>query len=106
MTEQPSLCHFIAATIAFYERDGGIQQRHMNVLLETPTAQVTKEHLSEIQRGSLASLHAENGVEPKDVQDVVIVGGPTLLGVMPQHVFHGTEAPAEPAEAEQKALDS
>jgi hypothetical protein len=95
MDQQTSTCHFMAAVVAFYERDKSVKERHMNVLLETPSANLTKDHLGQIQRSALTRLHAENNVDPKTVQDVVILNV-CLLGVMPAHVFHGTEAAPTP----------
>lgn len=77
---------FMVAVMAIYQRDEDIRQRHMNVLLEAATPNLTKAHLSQVQKSAMARLHAENNVPPGDVKDVVILSI-SVLGQMTQEQF-------------------
>lgn len=89
-TDTPkSTCHFLAAAVAFYEREGSMRERHLNVLLETNNAEINKSDLGEITTGAMQRVITENGVAPTDIKDVVILNI-SMLGIMPSAVFHGT----------------
>jgi hypothetical protein len=82
--------YFMAAVLAVYERDETTKQRHINVLLEADTLNLTKAHLAQVQKSSMARLHAENNVEPSNVKDVIILNI-SFLGQMTEQQFHGAD---------------
>ena len=82
--------YFMTAVLAVYERDEAMKQRHLNVLLEAATPNLTKAHLAQIQKSAMARLHAENNVDPNSVKDVVILNI-SLLGQMTEEAFHGSD---------------
>lgn len=85
--------YFMAAVLAIYEKEGAQKQRHMNILLNLPSPHINKDALANIQRGAMARLTAENGVEAADVKDVIILST-SLLGAMTQEEFEGSTAAA------------
>lgn len=78
----------IAAMLAFYTKDGEQKQRHINVLIESPTGNINKSDLQSLNQSAIARLVAENGIEASQVNDIVIMGISTL-GVMTDEEFYG-----------------
>lgn len=88
--QKPNISYFMVAILAIYERGEIVKQRHLNVMIELPSPQITKANLSDIQRSAIARLHAENNVEVSAVRDIVILNI-SMLGVMPAEAFHGQQ---------------
>jgi len=88
-------CFFMASALAIYEREGALKQRHLNVLLQSDTPQLTRKDLGTMNRTVLQRLQAENEVSPDMVKDVVFMSI-SPLGMMPPSVFHGEPDPSEP----------
>lgn len=85
----PNPYFFIVAVLAIYEKEGAPKQRHLNVILELPIPVITKKDLGTIQKQAMARLHAENGVTPDLMRDVVVLSI-NPLGSMPVEMFNGT----------------
>lgn len=68
------LLHFhMAAALAIYESDGQMKQRHVNVMMETVSANISRHDLDQINQGVIARIVAENGIDPKNMKDIVIL---------------------------------
>jgi len=104
----PGNCYFIATALCIYvkEDDGetAIKQRHLNVLLESDTAAITKSQLNTLHRSAMQRLNAENGVTPDQIKDIVIMNV-SYLGQMLPEQFHENPAP-EPDSEQPNPLNS
>lgn len=85
---------FMAAAVAFYKKDDAVKQRHMNALISLEDSNIVEADLHEIQRSLQVRLHAENGVEPKDVEDIVVLNISMLAHTTPDK-FHVPTQPTE-----------
>jgi hypothetical protein len=70
----PELSHFsVVAALAVYRKDDATKQRHVNVLLECPTVNITRDYLNQVNQGVMTRLNTENGVTPDQLLDIVIL---------------------------------
>lgn len=85
---------FMAAMIVYYEREGSLKTRHMNMLLQLPAgAQLNKTVLASLNQKAVARITAENAVALDEVRDLVFLGI-SFLGIMTEEEFHGPEETA------------
>jgi hypothetical protein len=61
----------------------------MNVLVAFNKKTLTQEYLQQAHNGAIARLVEENGVDPNDIQDIVI-SNLSYLGLMTPEEFHGS----------------
>ena len=78
---------FTIAGLITYERDEKIKQRHLNVLLEQDSPNMTQATLKNVYKAALDRVQKENQVSPDMVKDFVILGV-SLLGQMTREEFH------------------
>lgn len=81
----------ICSMLTFFEQDGQLRQRHINVLLETSDGNITKQHLNQINSSGVARLAAENDIPEQNIKDLVILNI-SVLGQMTPEVFSGEPA--------------
>ena len=74
---------FMVTAEAIYTREEGIRKRTVNVMLQLDTTNITQSALFEAQKAVRIRLHAENGVEPGDIKDII------MLNIFP--LAHTTE---------------
>jgi hypothetical protein len=88
-TPEQTACFFMVAVLALYEREGSMKERHLNVLIETASPNLTRTTLGDIQKAAFRRINTENGITPDNVKDMVILNI-NMLGVMPPSLFHGS----------------
>jgi hypothetical protein len=78
----------IATILAYYLKDGDQKQRHINVLIDSPTGNITKSDLQALNQSAITRLVAENGIQATEVMDLVVTNISTL-GMMTDEEFYG-----------------
>ena len=98
-----TLCYYLVAAKAIYEREGTVRQRSLNVLVESVTPHITRKGLSAINQSVFRRVEAENAVTADQVKDIVILNI-VPLGMMTPEEFHGPAMEtSEEAEVAQEA---
>lgn len=91
--EEQESVFFLLAALAVYRADdkaGTPRQRYVNVLLEHNSMHLSKRELDEAQRGVMRRVHAENGVAPDRIMDIVIIST-NILGMMKPSIFYASD---------------
>lgn len=88
----PSYAFYIAACLVTFVRDEdeGPKQKHMNVLMQTDSANVTKHDLNMLNRMVMQRMNIEAGVTPDQIKDCIFLNI-TMLGIMTEQEFHGKD---------------
>lgn len=82
----PKKVYHLVTVKMVYSKEEAIRERTINVLLETPTMDLGKRHLSQIQKAGMQRIKAENDVDPDMVKDAVILNISTM-GYMTEAEF-------------------
>ena len=87
-TEADSLkFFFMCAALAVFERDDEYHERHINILAELDTPNISKHGLETMHRAVISRMHNENDIPATDIKDVVMLSI-TLLSHMTSTEFH------------------
>lgn len=76
-SETKQVYHLVTLKMVYLKEDI-IRERTVNVLMETPTLDLAKRHLLEIQKAGMQRIKAENNVDPDMVKDAVILNISTM----------------------------
>lgn len=95
MTETPNpMRHFYMCTLmVLFVKEEQQKQRHMNILLEMESPNITRKDLTSISQNAMARLNTESGIAPDQVKDVIVLAA-NHLGYMTPAEFHGEVAPS------------
>ncbi len=84
---EPRRIYHMSALLVIYNKDDAQRQRHMNIIFETETMNVTQAHLAKVQQAAMARISAENGVEIENILDMIFLST-SILGAMTAEEFH------------------
>jgi len=76
--------YHLATLKMVYLKDEAVKERTINILMETPTMDIGKRHLSQMQKAGMQRINAENGVDPDMVKDAIILSICTMGYMTPE----------------------
>jgi len=83
-TEGAKKVYHLATLKMVYLKDEAVRERTINILMETPTLDIGKRHLSQMQKAGMQRIKAENDVDPDMVKDAVILNISTMGYMTPE----------------------